>query len=130
VIRPLRFPRVWLGLGGAILLLGLVLSVIPLHVPLPPRAGDKVLHFVGFACLTVWFFGVFRPQANLHVALGLFAYGALIEVLQSFTANRFAEAMDLMFNVIGIATGWLVAWAGLHGWCETFESWFGADPAA
>ena len=130
MIRPLRFRRFWLGLGAVLLVAGFVVALLPLSFPIPARGGDKLLHLVGFTGLTVWFFGIFRRHASARVAIVLFAYGVLIEVVQSFTASRFAEPLDLMFNVIGIGAGWLVASAGLHGWCETLESWFGADPAA
>lgn len=130
MIRPLRYAWLWLTMGVALLLTGAVLALLPLSVALPPRAGDKVLHLAGFAALTVWFFGVFQPHARPRVAVGLMAYGASIEVLQSFIPHRFAEGLDLIFNVVGIGAGWLMSAAGLHGWCETIESWFGADRAA
>jgi VanZ family protein len=130
VIRTLRFWPIWLGVGTGLLLVGLVVAVMPLPLPAGSRYGDKLLHLVVFAVLTVWFFGIFRRTASLWVALALCGYGVLIEVLQSFTDNRFAEPLDLMFNVIGIGAGWLVAAVGLHGWCEAVESRFGADRAA
>jgi VanZ family protein len=130
VIRSLRFWPIWLGLGAGVLLVGLVVAVMPLTLPAGSRYGDKLLHLSVFALLTVWFFGIFRRAASLWVALVLCGYGVLIEVLQSFTDHRFAEPLDLMFNVIGIGAGWLVAAAGLHGWCEALESWFGVDRTA
>ena len=37
---------------------------------------------------------------------GLLAYGALIEVLQSFTPNRSADWRDLVADAVGLALGW------------------------
>jgi hypothetical protein len=43
------------------------------------------------------------------VLTGLLAYGALIEVLQSFTSYRFAERRgDLLADVVGLLLGWMV----------------------
>jgi VanZ family protein len=108
---------------------GLLLAVAPLADIRVPLMTDKLLHLAGFTGLTVWFFGIFRTDLSVQVALTLFAYGLLIELLQSFTATRFADPRDVMFNVAGIGAGWLLAAAGLRGWCRWVEQWLGAVPA-
>ncbi len=46
-------------------------------------------------------------ERMLHYLLaGLLAYGALIEVLQSFTPNRSADWRDLVADAVGLALGW------------------------
>lgn len=40
--------------------------------------------------------------------LGLLAYGALIEILQSFTPNRTADWFDLFADSLGILAGWVL----------------------
>ena len=47
--------------------------------------------------------------------LGLLAYGALIEILQSMTPDRSAEWADLFADSLGIAIGWCAAWVATIG---------------
>jgi VanZ family protein len=80
--------------------------------PAPPKEADlgwdKLNHLAAFASLAaIAFLG--RVGAWLHIALALLAYGALIEVLQSFTATRSAEWGDLLADGVGIASGLLLA---------------------
>jgi VanZ family protein len=130
VIRPLRFASLWIGLGVVFLLVGVVLALLPIALPGPLRLSDKLLHLTAFLACTIWFSGIFVRQAGLRVAFALFLYGLLIEWLQSLTRYRFAETIDVMFNVGGIGAGWLLARVGLGSWCEKLESWLSADRPA
>ena len=79
----------------------------------PPQASlgwDKLNHAAAFATLAaVAFLGFARTWAR--IAAALLAFGALIEVLQSFTATRSAEWGDLLADGVGIALGLLLAGA-------------------
>ncbi|MBL8202316.1 MAG: VanZ family protein [Chromatiales bacterium] len=119
---PLRFGRIWLGAGLLLLGFGL-LSALSSHPPGMGSLNDKFLHTIGFLGFMVWFGGVFERRFLLRVALALAAYGLLIEVLQSLTPTRQAEALDLAADVAGILLGWLLCVAGLSRWCTMLESW-------
>lgn len=84
------------------------LALMPSPPPPEPSFGDKLEHMAAFAVMTVTgvnaFGGRWRP-----VALALLAYGALIELAQSFTATRTAEWGDLLADAAGIAAGLGVA---------------------
>lgn len=85
----------------------LVLALMrPVHY-MPTTGWDKSNHLLAFSVLTV--LGCLSyPGRTLRVVVGLFAYGALIEVLQSFTSYRSAELVDLFADSIGLAIGWQV----------------------
>ena len=53
----------------------------------------------------------------LSVALGLLAYGVLIEILQGLTSYRHAEWADLLADGLGILAG--LALFGLLRWLQT-----------
>jgi VanZ family protein len=92
---------------AALAMLLAVISWLALTPAPPPEAGllwDKLNHFGAFACLAVAGFMGFRRRW-LAVALGLLAYGGLIEVLQSFIPPRQGEWVDLLADGIGIALG-------------------------
>jgi VanZ family protein len=74
----------------------------------PPQADtgwDKANHALAFAVLALvaecgWWP---HPQRSRRVALGLLAYGALIELVQSRIPERSGEWADWLADAIGIA---------------------------
>ncbi|MCC7330179.1 MAG: VanZ family protein [Gammaproteobacteria bacterium] len=105
------------------------LALVPMNAPIPIANGDKILHALTFAFLTVWFMGVVEEGRTLRVLAGLVLYGLLIEFLQSFTTYRSADPYDVLADVAGIVAGWLLANAGLRGWCGRLEALLGAGPS-
>ena len=124
-MKPLRFRYFWLAGGILMLLLVLNFSLVPMG---GRNIGvtDKVAHFLVFLVLMVWFCGVFRGRVTPWVALGLLAFGILIEVLQSRLPHRSAELLDTLANTGGILLGWGLAVAGLGRWTALLESWLPA----
>jgi VanZ family protein len=86
----------------------LVLSLMPPSVRLPSTGWDKSNHMLGFAVLALLSHWAW-PGRTVVALVALLAYGGLIEVLQSFTPNRFAEFGDLLADAIGLLIGELVA---------------------
>lgn len=110
--EPLRLalsadPRAAPYWRAALALLLAVITWLALTPAPPPEAAllwDKLNHLGAFACLAVAACMGFR-RGWVVVALGLLAYGGLIEVLQSFTPTRVGEWVDLLADAIGIALG-------------------------
>ncbi len=129
---PLRYSRHW-QLGSVILLLlVLIAALMPAAVwfwsdGLPVadwmRNVDKWAHGITFVVLAVWFAGQYARSAYWKIAVGLFAFGVLIEVLQGLVRYRMAEWLDLGADTLGIAIGLALALVGLGGWCLRFEAW-------
>lgn len=102
-----QYKGFWFLLLIALLCAGTWLAL----VPAPPRQAtlgwDKLNHAAAFAVLTG--VGILRfGQARIRLGLALLAYGALIEILQSFTRTRTAEWLDLLADGLGIAVGLLL----------------------
>ena len=125
---PLRYSRRWRIAGAALLLAVLVGALLPvwLFPDVPVRrviALDKWLHGVAFMILGVWFCGQYARQAYWRLALGLLAFGALIEACQYVTVHRSAELEDLLADGVGLAIGLVIGLAGAGGWSLRFEEW-------
>ncbi|GMW05551.1 MAG: VanZ family protein [Gammaproteobacteria bacterium] len=127
-VLPLRYRWWWFGAGLGALALIMVLALLPLAAPVAVQGIDKFMHFLAFTFLTIWFLGVFEARYAWLVAAGLLAYGGLIELLQSLTSFRFAEANDVVSNLAGIGAGWLLSMAGLRHWCRRIETMIGVVP--
>ncbi len=129
---PLRYARHW-QLGSVILLLlVLIAALMPAAIwfwsdGLPVadwmRNADKWAHGFAFVVLALWFAGQYSRSSYWKVAVGLLAFGVLIEVLQGLVRYRMAEWLDIGADTLGIAIGLGLALAGLGGWSLRFEQW-------
>lgn len=87
------------------LLVVLVLALLPPTRLMPSTGWDKANHALAFAVLAV--LGCLSyPGRTARVLLGIFAYGGLIEVLQSLTGYRTGEPIDLVADAVGLGLGW------------------------
>jgi VanZ family protein len=129
---PLRFARNW-QIASLVLLLAILLAaLLPAVWFLPEKAKlinwfggvDKWAHAAAFAFLTVWFAGLYPRSAYWRIAVGMLAYGVLIELCQALISYRSAEWPDLGADVIGIAAGLSLALFGAGRWCLVAENWY------
>lgn len=84
---------------------------------------DKWLHGITFMMLSVWFAGQYRPSSYWRIAVGLLAFGLLIEICQRMVSYRTADGFDVAADAAGIIVGLAIATAGAGGWCLRVESW-------
>ena len=122
---PLRFPRVWLGLGWSLLGLVCLGSLLPAST-VDIIDDDKLVHFASYFVLTVWFGGLYgKPRNYIAIAAILIALGAGLDLLQNLTATREFDALDVLANSAGVLAGFLASLLVLGGWCRTVERWLG-----
>ena len=89
-----------------------VLALLPIeHLQMPVFDWwDKAQHALAFVVLTGWAL-LLLPYAAMHVALGMLAYGAGLELAQWAVGWRFAEWADLAADAVGVVVAWgLVRW--------------------
>jgi len=95
----------WVWAFFACALTVLVLALVPSPPKVFTTGWDKSNHLLAFAVMA-WLGCKAFPQRVIFTLLGLLAYGALIEILQSFTPTRSAEWLDLLADGLGILLGW------------------------
>lgn len=128
---PLIHARRWRIAGLVLLLAVLAGALIPAAWLWPDRPeisswfklNDKWTHLVTFALLALWFSGQYRVAAYWRIALGLLAFGLLIEICQRGVGYRTAEWFDVAADMAGIILGLVIATAGVGGWSLRVESW-------
>jgi len=101
---PRPGAALWRWLLALAMLVLLVLSLAPSSLALPTIGWDKANHALGFAVLGLlgqWAW----PGRTAIVLIALLGYGGLIELLQSFTPDRVAEAIDLLADWVGLLLG-------------------------
>ena len=111
VLKPLRWPRVWLALWALAIAVVWVLCLVSLPPADLPSGSDKVEHFLAYFVLAGSAVQVFQGRRALAaVAAGLLAMGVAIEVAQSLlTATRVADGWDVVANSIGVIAGMALA---------------------
>ncbi len=128
----LRYARFWRAASLVLLLLVLAATLMPAvwfwsdRVKLAGWAAhfDKWAHFLIFLGLAVWFAGLYQARSYWRVAVGLLAFGVLIELCQRAVGYRSAEWMDVVADGAGIVAGLALAWIGLGTWTRRFEAWW------
>lgn len=107
-VKPLRHPRLWLGLWWLALLLVVVACLVPLRdLPALPPGGDKIEHFLAWFLLAAGAVQLFRGRRALwRAAIGLVLLGVAVEVAQgAFTSTRSMDPMDALADAIGVLLG-------------------------
>lgn len=85
-----------------------IAAVVPQEMaPRIGTLGDKTVHFYAFAVLTL-FLQFAHPMSSLKHLFFLTLYAVFIELSQYFTANRSAEFLDVVADMIGIGIGLLL----------------------
>lgn len=106
-LKPLRHPRVWLGVWLAAVLTVVVVCLIPPPALALPPGGDKLEHLLAYFLLAgsaVQLFRSGRALAGIGAALVLMGIG--IEFAQgALTATRMADPADAVANTIGVLAG-------------------------
>lgn len=128
---PLHYERRWRIASAALLLFVLFAALAPAIWLWPDKVRmvrwfgdvDKWAHAITFAVLAVWFAGQYRPRSYWRIAVGLLAFGGLIEIMQRMLSYRSADWLDVAADAAGIIVGFVIAGAGLGGWALRFESW-------
>jgi len=70
---------------------------------------DKSNHLLAFGVMMLLGCKAYAQRVP-SILIGLLAYGAVIEIAQSYTPNRSAEWLDFLADGIGILLGWAVWW--------------------
>jgi VanZ family protein len=91
-VIALRYSGRWRAAGFLLLLLVLIAALVP-NLPFHDlsmqfRISDKVMHIVAFTFLAAWFSGQYEKKSYWRIALGLIAFGVLIEVVQNTISYR------------------------------------------
>lgn len=125
-VLPLRFPRIWLGLGWILVATVCLGTLLPASSLVRTLENDKLMHFGSYFVLTLWFGGLYgKPRHYLAIAAILIILGAGLDLLQGFTATRSFEVLDVLANTGGVVVGFVVLLVLLGGWCRTVERWLG-----
>jgi hypothetical protein len=125
----LRYAGAWRAMSVLALLVILGATLVPsdwLWIDDPSfdfPVSDKWMHGITFTALSLWFSGQYARSSYWRIALGLLAFGILIEIAQRAVGYRSADLLDLAADLAGIVAGILIALTGAGGWTPKLEDW-------
>lgn len=127
-MQSLRWPRAWLGLWIAAIVIVIALSLVPPPpMPMePPRDFDKLLHFAAYFSLAFAAIQLFaRRRVLVCVAVGLVVLGMLMEWAQGALVPeiRSADPWDALANTVGVLVGMVFVATPLARCLQKLESW-------
>ena len=111
-MRPLRWPRVWLGVWALMILAVVVLSLMP-KPPIPPTLTiGKLDHLIAYFALAAFAVQLYmRRRTQLSAAIALVLLGIALEFAQGYlTTYRHMAVYDALIDALGVALGTATAW--------------------
>ena len=129
-MKTLRYARRW-QLAGVLLLALVMVAALVREMPFQEltaqfKLSDKFMHIAAFTFLAVWFSGQYEKKSYWRIAVGLMAFGILIELVQGTISYRTSEWLDLLGDAAGIAAGLIIAMLGVGGWSVWVEGKLGS----
>ena len=105
-----KVRRLWLGVGWALVLLVIYLSLTPAPLEVPIDQGDKVSHVLAYFVVMSWFANLYEsPVPRFGFALGFIVLGVALEFVQGWTGYRSLDVADMAANAAGVVLGWILA---------------------
>jgi VanZ family protein len=107
-LKPLRRPRLWLGLWWCAIAVVVAASLLPAFLlPDVPAGGDKLEHFGGYFLLAAAAVQLFATWPHLlRASIGLVLLGIGLEIAQGLlTTTRQMDACDALANSAGVLAG-------------------------
>lgn len=111
----LKLRLLWLTIGYALVALVIYLSLTssPVEIETDFPFQDKLFHALAYFALMVWFSQIYHESSRrFMMALVFILMGLMLEYLQSFDPNRFAEYGDMAANTAGVVLGFAVTLTG------------------
>lgn len=109
---PLRFRRVWLALGWAMIAFVVALSLLSVSGPVDAPGADKAYHTIAYGGMMFWW-GMVQPGRRWAWALGLLGLGVALELAQSLTGYRSLDRWDAAANALGVVLAALLLFTPL-----------------
>lgn len=113
----LHYLKIWKGLGWALVLSVIVLSLAPTpDVPVTFDMSDKLIHLAAYCVLMFWFGAIhLSTPARLKTGAALVFMGVLLEFAQGWTGYRSFQVPDMAANSLGVVLGFFLCRTSLSG---------------
>jgi len=121
--------KLWIGGGWLIVAAIVYFSLFKLAIDTEIKGGDKLGHLLAYGGLMAWWSQLYvSPATRLRLGVAFIALGAMMELAQGLTPDRYPEWLDLAANTAGVLLGWLAAPPRLPNFCARLAAAFPGKP--
>ena len=118
--QKLQFQRAWQILGITGLLVVCIFSLSKISQPLAVDYADKWTHWIVWMFMMNWFLAAW-PDAKTRSFLLLLLTGSVLELLQGYLPWRYMELNDVLANLAGLVSGWLLMYTPIQRLLPRFD---------
>lgn len=102
--------RLWRAGGWLIVAAIVYFSLFKLALDTDIKGSDKLGHLLAYGTLMAWWSQLYISTATRwKLGMAFIALGAIMELAQGLTPNRYPEWLDLAANTAGVLLGWLAS---------------------
>ena len=104
-VADLRLRKLWITIGYLMLAIVIQQSITPepIQIDTGLEWQDKLLHIGAYFTLMIWFMQIYTSaKERLLYALLFVVVGIAMEVIQSFSPERYFETWDMLANTVGV----------------------------
>ena len=128
----MRYKWLWLAIGFS--LIAAIFAGSIMDIPIEVKRfvlQDKVMHMSVYACLMGWFAQIYRHDlTRLFLVITFISMGIVIEFLQSMTATRQFELLDMIANTSGVVLAWALGYTWFGSLLSRLERLLGVTNSA
>ena len=120
----LRHKWLWLLIGYGLIVLVVYLSLTsdPIKVGGVVPYLDKLVHMLAYFSLVFWFMQIYHVKHHVYFWVVFFlCLGLLMEYLQGFESERYAEVGDMVANTLGVVIAVVLSRTRLKYLLVSFE---------
>ena len=122
-MRELRYRKLWLAIGFALVALVIYLSLTPDPIDVGKIEEVKTGHFLAYAVVMLWFAQIYRSlRGRITVGLLLVLMGVALEYAQAIVGYRSFGYADMRDNAIGVTVGLILAFTPLGAVLQRVEA--------
>lgn len=121
-LENLRYYRLWLIIGGLLVLLIGYKSLEPIQIAMEGFDDvDLALHFLAYLVLTGWLQQIYVRQSHIPIAIAVALYSGALELTQGLILIREPNISDFLTNLGGIVLATALNRTALHDTLKSFE---------
>ncbi len=103
-----KYHKLRLILGGLYIALIIVMSLVPSSMTpkVDPSRHDVLSHFTVYFIMMIWYARIYSAKYYPRLAITFILLGIGLECMQRMLGTREFQAIDMLFNSLGVLAAW------------------------
>jgi len=108
-MKPVKYDTLRRIIGGLYIafIIAMSLTPNPVMAKYDPSRQDVLSHFTAYFVMMLWHALIYPVKFYPRLAIIFIVLGIVVECLQGLMETREFNALDILFNSIGVALAWI-----------------------